>query len=71
MALTIEGGVTTVTEIVFATVPPSPLLLEGSLFPSARSLVVAGVPTGAVQFPFPPRTTDSGGAAAADPESWE
>ena len=71
MALTIEGGVTTVTEIVFATVPPSPLLLEGTLFPTASSLTVAGLPIGNTMLPFPPRTTDSSGAAAADPESWE
>ena len=71
MALTIEGGVTTVTEIVFATVPPSPLLLEGTLFPTGRSLIVAEIPLGSTLFPFPSRTTDSSGAAAADPESWE
>ena len=71
MALTIEGGVTTVTEIVCATVPPSPLLLVGSLFPAAGDLIVADVPLGSTLLPFPPRTTDSSGAAAADPESWE
>ena len=70
MALTIEGGVTTVTEIVFATVPASPLLLEGASFFPSDNLSFAGVPLGAAQFAFPPRTTDTGGAEA-DPDSWE